>query len=175
MEKAAFDSRSAVGAVAVWLALAPVASAQTYPQYNADGGGGSSRGGCTTIAAGGVNAAAPVVYEETCTNASGSAGSSQGAVAAAAHSTALGNSVDVIQNSAGTFRDQLVFTSTDPNATSAMVRLNVDFVTRLHAGSASSTGITYGSVALSGFGSGGLAQFQVSLNSDPNLVVDESQ
>jgi hypothetical protein len=94
-------------------------------------------------------------------------------VAASAHAVTSGNSVLMHESATAIFRDQVVFTSTDPNATTAIVALNVDFATRVRAGAFLSSANTTGFVQLAGPGFGGFFPFQVTLNSGGSLFFDE--
>jgi hypothetical protein len=118
----------------------------------------------------------PVVFQETCPATSGAGSASQGALAGSAHATNIGNSVLVEEDITTRLRDTVVFTSTDPNATSATVALNVDFTTRNRISAFSLAGATTsGSVTLAGPGGGGLFGILVVLsNGGGGLVVDET-
>ena len=117
--------------------------------------------------------------QETCPFGAGAASASQGAVAGSASSTNMGNSVLVKRNTTGFFREDVVFTSTDPTATSATVALNVDFATRLRANAFLSGATANGSVQISGRDVSGflgfiLVSFGDGSGSGPSLFVDES-
>ena len=175
MRTAACYLRVAVCVAAASLGITPAVSAQSFPSFTATGGGvGSSRGGqCTIVSAGGVDSSVPVVFEDGCALASGAASASQATVAASAHAVTSGNSVLMHESATAIFRDQVVFTSTDPNATTAIVALNVDFATRVRAGAFLSSANTTGFVQLAGPGFGGFFPFQVTLNSGGSLFFDE--
>jgi hypothetical protein len=73
------------------------------------------------------------VFQEDCPVRFGAASASPGALSTSAHARNIGNSVLIEENMLAKFDDQVVFTSTDPNATIATVSLNLDFATRLHS------------------------------------------
>jgi len=132
MKRAAFYLRYVFGATAVWLAFTPAASAQSVPLFTAIGDHGGAAL-CTIANAGGTDSPTPVVFLTTCDAAAASASASPGALTGSASATNIGNSVMVSFNTTATRIDDFVFTSTDPNATTANVALNLEFAARLHA------------------------------------------
>ena len=174
MRTAGFQLRCAVGVIAGWLLGASTVSAQSFPQFTAVGGGNGTPGGgtCTIVSAGGVDSPTPVAFQEDCPVRFGAASASPGALSTSAHARNIGNSVLIEENMLAKFDDQVVFTSTDPNATIATVSLNLDFATRLHSVNSAAARME-GSVLF-----GGLYLITVVLNSGNappgNFFIDEN-
>jgi len=173
MRRAVFYLRYAVGGIVAWLAFAPAASAQSVPLFTATGGHSSAAGVCTIADAGGTDSPTPVVFRTTCDAAAADASASPGALTGSASATNVGNSTLVNFDTTAILRDEVVFTSTDPSATTASVALNLEFAARLHAvaflsGARSDASLTVSPGTVLGFaiqlGDGG---------SGPILFVDE--